>query len=518
MPFDGSGTFNRTRSWAADEQQQIKIRSDYHDTHDSDLANGLSNCITKNGATQPTANIPMNAKRLVNLGAPVSAQDAATKAYVDNFRTYTTSIHITGADANGMLVFDSATGSNGLSWANAGVGQSFVARKAKASETTNRWAFNNTAAATAGAAYDVLVIDERGMIYNNGQLANNLSRDPAGTWRTVSPGYGALLSYAGNGDLTLASNDVATITNPFMPATLRTFAQFKNDVGNCTVMFDKSTPIAGVQKTVDIYGTRAGVSRWLIRLGGLATETATDRVGSDFEIYSYANAGGATHYLEMKINRQTHAVTFGGLVTTKNGLDTTDAACIISANTGGSITLRPDGAASTTGQAVFSSAGDLSLTRYLNHRGVLERAGTAVGAEGSEYVNFIYTDVAPRKFNAWVNTTFVGQLLPPTLDYRVMRDAEPMGSVWDTVKALRPIRFKTRDYSALDGTRISEDSDAEQWGFVAHELQETLGERAATGSKDAENLVQSIDLQVLVTALTATIQEAMSRIEALEAA
>jgi len=84
MPFDSSGTFNRLRSWVADAAAGIKIRADYHDDEDNNFAAALSQCIVKDGRTQPTANLPMNAKRLINLGEPVAATDAATKQYIDN--------------------------------------------------------------------------------------------------------------------------------------------------------------------------------------------------------------------------------------------------------------------------------------------------------------------------------------------------------------------------------------------------------------------------------------------------
>ena len=83
MPFDGSGNFNRVMDWTNDAAAAIKIRADRHDQNDDDIAAGLSNTITKDGQSQPTANIPMNGKKLVNLGAPTVATDAATKAYVD---------------------------------------------------------------------------------------------------------------------------------------------------------------------------------------------------------------------------------------------------------------------------------------------------------------------------------------------------------------------------------------------------------------------------------------------------
>jgi hypothetical protein len=84
MPgFNGSGTFQRVRNWVSDAAAGIKIRADYHDSEDDNFAAGLSNCLTKDGQTTVTQNIPFNSKRLINVADPVNAQDAATKAWID---------------------------------------------------------------------------------------------------------------------------------------------------------------------------------------------------------------------------------------------------------------------------------------------------------------------------------------------------------------------------------------------------------------------------------------------------
>jgi hypothetical protein len=83
MPFNGSGVFQRVRNWVADAAAGIKIRADYHDAEDDGFAAGLTNCITKDGQTIVTQNIPWNSKRITGLEDPVNAQDASTKAYAD---------------------------------------------------------------------------------------------------------------------------------------------------------------------------------------------------------------------------------------------------------------------------------------------------------------------------------------------------------------------------------------------------------------------------------------------------
>jgi len=64
---------------------------------------------------------------------------------------------------------------------------------------------------------------------------------------------------------------------------------------------------------------------------------------------------------------------------------------------------------------------------------------------------------------------------------------------------------------------LIEADDRERWGFIAHELQETLGETAATVSKDHPDRLQSPNLMALIAALTRTVQELQARVEELEA-
>jgi hypothetical protein len=85
MPgFDSSGTYTRWYRWQTDAANGVKIQADRHDTEDDGFATALSTCITKDGRTQPTADLPMNGKKITNLANPVSGTDAVNKAYVDN--------------------------------------------------------------------------------------------------------------------------------------------------------------------------------------------------------------------------------------------------------------------------------------------------------------------------------------------------------------------------------------------------------------------------------------------------
>jgi hypothetical protein len=516
MPFDGSGNFTRDRSWAADAAAGTKIRSDYHDINDDDLAKGLSNCLTKNGATQPLADIPMNAHRIINLGPPIDAQDAATRSFVENFRTFTTSISITGADAAGQVIFTAPTGASGLSWAAAGADLSLVARKGKTDETLNRWVFNSFADASAHPANDVVVIDDEGRINNNGVITNNLSWDGA-KWRTIVPGYGALLNYASGGDFRLSSNDTASITNPYMEVTLREFFTAQNSVGNALVTLNKSGPISGTQKYCSVMGQNQGKSRWLIYLGNPTAESGTDRVGSDFDIYCYNNAGTSS-FKALTITRSNLTATFGGAVMAPSTFASTGTNLILASAVNGAIFFRPNGAGSSVEQVYIDTAGTLHTSTHLRVGeaatssygsylgcGQQGKLGTSGGYDGWWH-NEIWNGSQVIKY---VNTSVIGAIAWQC-DYRIKKDIAPLPSTWEAVKALNPISYTQKAYD------IWVNDDEVRWGFVAHEMQEKLFPGAATGRKDGPD-IQSPNLLAIIAGLTKALQEAMLRIEALEA-
>jgi len=125
MPFNGSGVFQRVRNWMADATAGIKIRADYHDAEDDGFATGLTNCITRDGQTIVTENIPFNSKRITALADPVNAQDASTKAYTDtrvaNPGTVTGDINITKDAPTIVLNSTAAGGSSGIQGTRNGV-------------------------------------------------------------------------------------------------------------------------------------------------------------------------------------------------------------------------------------------------------------------------------------------------------------------------------------------------------------------------------------------------------------
>jgi len=109
-------------------------------------------------------------------------------------------------------------------------------------------------------------------------------------------------------------------------------------------------------------------------------------------------------------------------------------------------------------------------------------------------------------------------------DYRIKKDVIELPSTWETVKALRPIKYTQAEFNPPSAVkRTGKDyapmfvaDNKERWGFIAHELQETMIEDAATAYKDAPSDVQSPNPWTIIAALTKTVQELQARVEQIE--
>jgi hypothetical protein len=109
------------------------------------------------------------------------------------------------------------------------------------------------------------------------------------------------------------------------------------------------------------------------------------------------------------------------------------------------------------------------------------------------------------------NTTSVGTISVTTTatayntssDYRLKHDIQPMSGALAKVAALKPVTYKWN----------ADDSNGE--GFIAHELAEVCPD-AVVGEKDGEQM-QGVDYGKITPLLTAALQEAIVKIELLEA-
>jgi len=176
------------RNWVADATAKIKIKADFHDAEDDNLASGLSNVICKDGQTAITADIPFNGKKITNLANPVNPQDAATKNYAETLRSFNSGMTLTGPSTGTSPNFVS-TAFMGFTEADL----SIVARKADNSvtpPTVDRIMLNSTANGSGPdiGALATQTAQARNRIVNG---AMQISQENGNTAGTVSAYYAA---------------------------------------------------------------------------------------------------------------------------------------------------------------------------------------------------------------------------------------------------------------------------------------------------------------------------------------
>lgn len=83
MAFNGSGVFSRIYSWVTEQGLGNDIDATKFDAEMDGMATGLSNCMTRDGQSPPTASIPMNNQRLTGLGDATASTDGMNRRTAD---------------------------------------------------------------------------------------------------------------------------------------------------------------------------------------------------------------------------------------------------------------------------------------------------------------------------------------------------------------------------------------------------------------------------------------------------
>lgn len=90
MPWQGDnfvrtdGTRTGTDVWQQNRSAGIKVVADGHDTHDQDMAAGISLLVRKNGGNTATGNLPMGGFRHLNVGNAQKGDEYASVAQVQD--------------------------------------------------------------------------------------------------------------------------------------------------------------------------------------------------------------------------------------------------------------------------------------------------------------------------------------------------------------------------------------------------------------------------------------------------
>jgi hypothetical protein len=400
----------------------------------------------------------MNGKKITNLAAPTNPTDAATKAYVDSVKTFSTGAIISGSDLNGRLTFSSPTGVNGIAWT--AVDLSWVGRSGP-----NRLVMNSQADATGT---DLVSFDETGL---------------ASIYGPINVG-GAINS----GGMINSNGGIVSVTGS--TGNTHFFLYGPGNVERGLIFTDAAAPGPVFVRVNNVHTFSFGSDGTFTSPGGVTASSGTVHAAGN------VTAGGAMY-------------ASGGAF---NGTPTT---VVLSPQTAGIVYLRPNGAGTATGEFKVDSAGNITVSgAVFGGTGYMPRTGVG-GSYGSNPYNFWWTGA---QLQAYVDSTNFGNILN-TCDYRIKKDVVPLESKWDAVKALTPISYTHAEFITEGSeTPLYAADDIQRWGFIAHEVQETLLPTAADGEKDAPNQIQNLNLVAVVAALTKALQEAMARIEALEAA
>jgi|LakMenE18May11ns_1017448.scaffolds.fasta_scaffold9831294_3 hypothetical protein len=110
MAFNGSGTYNLPAGNPV--VTGTTISSSTTNTTNSDIATALTNCITRDGQSTPSANLPMNAKKLTGLAAGTSAGDSV------RYEQVVLTGGALGTPTSGTLTNCTADGTNAVGYKN----------------------------------------------------------------------------------------------------------------------------------------------------------------------------------------------------------------------------------------------------------------------------------------------------------------------------------------------------------------------------------------------------------------
>ena len=210
------------------------------------------------------------------------------------------------------------------------------------------------------------------------------------------------------------------------------------------------------------------------------------------------------------------AGTSGNIVFQTGGTPSTSTSSDIDAtsrwkiNYKGGIEWEEDNSQFLTGQAFQKPIG----TGYILARGIIGRRGTNAGnnsqspAPGlSNPYNFYWNGSA---LACWIDQSDVGTVDITSSDYRIKKNITTQTELGiDKIKQLRPVNYEYTDYGVFKGDGIARE------GFIAHEVAEVIPS-AVDGEKDGE-AIQSLNMDAIVSVLTKALQEAVAKIETLEA-
>ena len=338
---------------------------------------------------------------------------------------------------------------------------------------------------------------------------------------------------------------MATLSSKVTPSGVATAAQ--GALADSAVQPNDSPTFAGLTTTADVsFG--AGVNATgTVTANGLSVQTATlgttagDSVQSlslrsnspdnnDYMLFTAERTSTGTawttaaHRTQRQVdatlmgymqfgNQDTDLITFGENATEYMRIDgsgnvkigTTTGTDKLNVIGRGSFEQALTGGFGTAALQVVSSTGNVGITLHCSGASAPILRNERGAGDVVDIVNSLQSAFSPIRASAFNVVS----------DYRLKENVQPLDGAAARVANLKPCRF-----SFIEGSMMYQDGSLVD-GFIAHEVQDVIPE-AVSGVKDdlmetGAPKHQSLDVSKLVPLLTAALQEALTKIEALEA-
>lgn len=557
MAFNGAGTYVRVHDWSQDEIDGVLIQGDRMDEEFDDQATALSQCITKNGETTITANIPMAGFKFTGLGDATAATDALNRQTGDA-RYHPIGAIITtdnaiaryngtvGALQNSGVIIDDSDGLTAASFASSASNTSTRATHTSTDAGAGSWlttvTYRNSATPAASdiigshvwrgkdnAANDAdygyigaRILDTTDTSEDGQVVIGALIAGTATDILKVGPGVsvGTAVDQGANtfnaGTLYEGGTAVSAIYAGI--TTLQTLQNKTLDNTNIATIKDGNLSIVGSSDTTKIVkfevdGLTTGTTRTItvpdadMTLVGLTTtQTLTNKTLTSPVIATISNTG--------TITLPTSTDTLVGRATTDTLTNKTISSGVF--DTSMLFNTNQFAATSSTGVVGIGTVTAIDISSGTADGFSFETVGAALGKLSMSRSANPALNIRRRTSDGQValftrDTTSVGSIsvtttntaFNTTSDYRLKENVRDIGDVDAVIDAIQPRRFQWK----------SNGSDAV--GFIAHELQAAVPE-AVTGEKDGKEM-QEVDFSKIVPYLVAEAQSVRRRLAALEA-
>jgi hypothetical protein len=244
----------------------------------------------------------------------------------------------------------------------------------------------------------------------------------------------------------------------------------------------------GTQTTGTLAISRGGTGQTTLAAAGIITTTGGQTIAGAFTATGAVTLGDSAVSQTLTFNNQSNFIASGG----GGGFGRT------SPNANYALFVQSRATTGTGGLVTQDGSGDIGYLAFTS-------------ATGTELITLNYGTLSSAVQVGSITTNGTTTTYGTSSDYRLKENIAPLTNAVTRIKQLSPKTFTWKGNASL-GT-------AE--GFIAHELQAVLPE-AVHGEKDGldkydKPKYQSVDASFIIPMLTSALQEALTRIESLEA-